>query len=71
MVAGPAAGKVAHVGQTNVNAGGTGGDGGFGAGMIIGIVLLIVIVLVLVFYAGPQVINVNVNQKSLLDMLIV
>ncbi len=54
--------------QTDVNAGGTGGDG-FSAGMIIGIILLILVVLVLVFYAGPQIINVNVNQRSLLDLL--
>ncbi len=58
------------MGQTNINAGGTGGDSGFGAGMIIGIILLILIVLVLVFYAGPQIINVNVNQRSLLDLLV-
>ena len=54
------------MGQTNVNAGGTGDGGGFGAGMIIGIILLIV--LVLVFYAGPRIINVNTNTKSFLDL---
>ena len=56
------------MGQTNVNAGGSGGDGGFGAGMIIGIIVLILIVLVLVFYAGPQVFQINVNNRSLLPL---
>ena len=50
------------MGQTNVNAGGTGD--GFGAGMIIGIILLILIVLVLVFYAGPQIFVNNTAPSS-------
>ena len=57
------------MGQTNVNAGGTGDGSGFGAGMIIGIILLILIVLVLVFYAGPRIFNVNVNSRSFLDLV--
>lgn len=57
------------MGQTNVNAGGTGDGSGFGAGMIIGIILLILIVLVLVFYAGPRIFNVNVNNRSFLDLV--
>jgi len=57
------------LGQVNVNPGGnTGGDGGFSSGMIVGIVVLILVVLVLVFYAGPQIINVNTNTKSLADL---
>ncbi len=55
--------------QTNVNTGGAADGGGFSAGMLIGIIVLILIVLVLVFYAGPQIINVNVNQRSLVDLL--
>ena len=57
------------MGQTNVNTpgGGTTGDGGFGAGMIIGIILLILIVLVLIFYAGPAIFNPSTNTRSLLD----
>ncbi|HEY8806908.1 MAG TPA: hypothetical protein VIN70_04920 [Candidatus Limnocylindria bacterium] len=59
------------MGQTNVNTpgGGTSGDGGFGAGMIIGIILLILIVLVLIVYAGPKIFVTPTNSKSLLDML--
>ena len=60
------------MGQTNVNApgGGTTGDGGFGAGMIIGIILLILIVLVLIFYAGPQIFRgTPTNTRSFLDIL--
>ena len=59
------------MGQTNVNApgGGTTGDGGFGAGMIIGIILLILIVLVLVVYAGPKIFVSPTNTKSLVDLL--
>jgi len=57
------------LGQVNVNPGGrTGGDGGFGAGMIVGIIVLVLVVLVLVFYAGPQIINVNTNTRSLADL---
>ena len=57
------------MGQVNVNPGGsTSGDGGFSAGMIIGIIVLILVVLVLVFYAGPQIINVNTNTRSLADL---
>jgi hypothetical protein len=56
------------MGQTNINAGGS-NDGGFGAGMIVGIIVLILIVLVLVFYAGPQIINVNTNVKSFAELL--
>lgn len=56
------------MGQVNVNPSGGSSDGGFGAGMIIGIVVLILIVLVLVFYAGPQIINVNTNTRSLADL---
>lgn len=55
------------MGQVNVNPGGTSGDGGFSAGMVIGIIVLILIVLVLVFYAGPQIINVNTNPRSLVE----
>ncbi|HTH71679.1 MAG TPA: hypothetical protein VL493_10410 [Candidatus Saccharimonadales bacterium] len=58
------------MGQTNVNTpGGSTGDGGFGAGMIIGIILLILIVLVLIVYAGPKIFVSPTNTKSLLDML--
>jgi hypothetical protein len=59
------------MGQTNVNTpgGGTTGDGGFGAGMIIGIILLILIVLVLIVYAGPKIFVTPTNTKSLLDMV--
>jgi len=59
------------MGQTNVNApgGGTTGDGGFGAGMIIGIILLILIVLVLIVYAGPRIFNTPTNTRSFLDLL--
>jgi hypothetical protein len=59
------------MGQVNVNpGGGTTGDGGFGAGMIIGIILLILIVLVLIFYAGPQIFNGGgTTPRSLLDVL--
>ena len=59
------------MGQTNVNTpgGGTTGDGGFGAGMIIGIILLILIVLALIVYAGPKIFTTPTNTKSLLDML--
>lgn len=49
-----------------MNPGGSSGEGGFGAGMIIGIIVLILIVLVLVFYAGPLIIN--VNTRSLADL---
>ena len=56
------------LGQVNVNPGGSSGDEGFGAGMIVGIIVLILIVLVLVFYAGPQIINVNTNTRSLADL---
>ena len=57
------------MGQVNVNPGGnTSGDGGFSSGMIIGIIVLILVVLVLVFYAGPQIINVNTNTRSLADL---
>lgn len=56
------------MGQTNVNAGGS-GDGGFGAGMIVGIILLILIVLALVVYAGPKIFQTPTNTKSLLDVL--
>ncbi len=54
--------------QINVNPGGgtTGGDGGFGAGMIIGIILLILIVLVLIVYVGPR-IFVTTNTRSLIE----
>jgi hypothetical protein len=58
------------MGQTNVNTpGGSTGDGGFGAGMIIGIILLILIVLVHIVYAGPKIFVSPTNTKSLLDML--
>ena len=58
------------MGQTNVNTpGGSTGDGGFGAGMIIGIILLIPIILVLIVYAGPKIFTTPTNTKSLLDML--
>lgn len=56
------------LGQVNVNPGGSSGDGGFSSGMIVGIIVLILIVLVLVFYAGPQIINVNTNTRSLADL---
>ncbi|HET8569389.1 MAG TPA: hypothetical protein VFM93_10435 [Candidatus Limnocylindria bacterium] len=56
--------------QVNVNPGGSTGDGGFSAGMIIGIVVLILIVLILVFYAGPAIFNVNVNNRSLADLML-
>ena len=56
------------MGQVNVDPGGSSGDGGFDAGMIIGIVVLILVVLVLVFYAGPQIINLNTNTKSLANL---
>ncbi len=52
-----------------MNPGGSSGDGGFGAGMIVGIIVLILIVLVLVFYAGPQ-IFVNTNTRSLADLIL-
>lgn len=58
------------MGQVNVNPGGSAGDGGMGAGMIVGIVVLILVVLVLVFYAGPQIINVNTNTRSLADLFL-
>lgn len=58
------------LGQVNVNPGGSSGDGGFGAGMIIGIIVLILIVLVLVFYAGPLIFNVNTNTRSLADLFL-
>lgn len=59
------------MGQTNVNTpgGGTSGDGGFGAGMIIGIILLILIVLVLIVYLGPKIFVTPTNTKSFLDTL--
>ena len=59
------------MGQTNVNTpgGGTTGDGGFGAGMIIGIILLILIVLVLIVYAGPKIFTTPTNTRSFLDLL--
>ena len=57
------------MGQVNVNPGGSTGDGGFGAGMIIGIILLILIVLVLIFYAGPQIFTPNTTPRSLIDIL--
>lgn len=57
------------MGQTNINAPGTDGDGGFGAGMIIGIVLLILIVLVLIVYAGPRIFLTPTNTRSFLDLL--
>jgi hypothetical protein len=59
------------MGQTNVNApgGGTTGDGGFGAGMIIGIILLILIVLVLIVYAGPKIFTTPTNTTSFLHLL--
>ena len=59
------------MGQTNVNTpgGGTTGDGGFGAGMIIGIILLILIVLVLIVYAGPKIFVTPTNTRSFLDLL--
>jgi hypothetical protein len=58
------------MGQTNVNTpGGSSGDGGFGAGMIIGIILLILIVLVLIVYAGPKIFTTPTNTKSLLDFI--
>jgi hypothetical protein len=54
--------------QINVNPGGTSsGDGGFSAGMAVGIIVVILVVLVLIFYAGPRVINVNTNTRSLMD----
>ena len=56
------------MGQVNVTPRGTDDSGGVGAGMIIGIIVLILIVLVLVFYAGPQIINVNTNTRSLADL---
>ncbi|HVR89343.1 MAG TPA: hypothetical protein VHG53_07355 [Candidatus Limnocylindria bacterium] len=58
------------MGQTNINtpAGGTSGDGGFGAGMIIGIILLILIVLVLIVYAGPKIFVTPTNTRSFLDL---
>ena len=59
------------MGQVNVNPGGGSPDSGFGAGMIIGIIALILIVLVLVFYAGPQIININTAPRSLGDLLLV
>ncbi len=54
--------------QVNVTPGGgtTGGDGGFGAGMIIGIILLILIVIVLIVYVGPRIIAVPTNTRSLI-----
>ena len=58
------------MGQVNVNPRGTDDSGGFGAGMIVGIIVLILIVLVLVFYAGPQIINVNTNTRSLADLFL-
>ena len=57
------------MGQVNVNPGGGSPDSGFGAGMIIGIIVLILIVLVLVFYAGPQIININTGPRSLAEIL--
>jgi len=36
--------------------------------MIVGIIVLVLVVLVLVFYAGPQIINVNTNTRSLADL---
>jgi hypothetical protein len=57
------------MGQVNVNPGGSTGDGGFGAGMIVGIILLILIVLVLIFYAGPQIFNPGTTPRSFLDAL--
>ncbi|HEU5287760.1 MAG TPA: hypothetical protein VFV20_05105 [Candidatus Limnocylindria bacterium] len=57
------------MGQVNVNPGGTSGDGGFGAGMIIGIILLILIVLVLIFYAGPQIFSPGTTPRSFIDVL--
>ncbi len=57
------------MGQVNVNPGGTSGDGGFGAGMIVGIILLILIVLVLIFYAGPQIFSPGTTPRSFLDVL--
>jgi hypothetical protein len=57
------------MGQTNINTpGGSSGDGGFGAGMIIGIILLILIVLVLIVYAGPRIFVVPTNTRSFLDL---
>ena len=57
------------MGQTNVNTGGAAdGGGGFGAGMIVGIIVLILIVLALVYFAGPRIINVNTDTRSLLDL---
>ena len=55
--------------QVNVNPGGTtGGDGGFGAGMIIGIILLILIVLVLIVYVGPRIfVTTPSNTRSLIE----
>ncbi len=56
--------------QVNVNPPSTTPSGdGFSAGMVIGIIVVILIVLVLIFYAGPRIINVNVNQRSFLDAL--
>ncbi len=57
------------MGQVNVNPGGTSGDGGFGAGMIVGIILLILIVLVLIFYAGPQIFSPGTTPRSFIDVL--
>ena len=57
------------MGQVNVNPGGSTGDGGFGAGMIVGIILLILIVLVLIFYAGPQIFSPGTTPRSFIDVL--
>lgn len=57
------------MGQVNVNPGGSTGDGGFSAGMIIGIIVAILIILVLIFYAGPQIFNPGPTPRSLIDIL--
>ncbi len=43
---------------------------GFSAGVLVGLLLLIlVVVMVLLFYFSPNVVNVNVNVRSMIDAL--
>lgn len=42
---------------------------GFSAGILFGLILLILVLAVLFLYVGPNVFNVNVNTRSLLDAL--
>lgn len=42
---------------------------GFSAGVLFGLILLVLVLAVLFLYVGPNVFNVNVNIRSLVDAI--